>query len=142
MTPCPDCGAVYSSPDANCATRFDALLALDHSRAEPWGSRHLLAFSAFVLQHSSRFSREAVERSLLALFSVYVRGAEPRRIANALRRGARPELDWDLPPLPEGGPPTRFEVTIADLGSFPAETYPAQLDAWCTAALNGWRINR
>jgi catechol 2,3-dioxygenase-like lactoylglutathione lyase family enzyme len=32
------------------------LLALDHSRQEPWGSRHGVAFAAFALQHPARYA--------------------------------------------------------------------------------------
>ena len=57
MTPtrCDECGARYTEPGDSCQARFDQLLALDHSRQEPWGSRHGLAFAAFALQHPRRF---------------------------------------------------------------------------------------
>src|SRR5712664_2891954 len=48
--PCPQCGAVYPPPPTSCADQFAVLLALDHSRREPWGSRHGLAFAAYSLQ--------------------------------------------------------------------------------------------
>jgi hypothetical protein len=47
---CPECGATYSEEGDSCAARFDQLLALDHSRREPWGSRHGQAYAAFALQ--------------------------------------------------------------------------------------------
>lgn len=139
MPACPGCGAVYESAEESCAARFEALLALDHSRVEPWGSRHALAFSAFALQHPDRFARDVLERAWLILFSVYVQGNDAGRVVKALRRAGKRLPDWVLPPLPVGTPAPRFAVTIAGLGPFPAETYPAQLDAWCTAALAGWR---
>ena len=139
MAACPGCGAVYASAEESCAGRFEALLALDHSRAEPWGSRHALAFSAFAFQHPDRFARDVLERAWLILFSVYVMGRSADRVVKALRRAGKRLPDWGLPSLPPGDPAPHFAVTIADLGSFPAETYPAQLDNWCRAALAGWR---
>ena len=137
--PCPGCGAVYASEDATCAQRFEALLALDHARVEPWGSRHGLAFSGFALQHPDRFARDVLERAWLILFSVYVKGRSPSRVIAALRRAGKTVPDWGLPPLPAVRSATAFAVTIADLGSFAAETYAADLDRWCQAALAGWR---
>ena len=139
MTKCPDCGAAYASAQENCATRFDALLALDHSRTEPWGSRHSLAFSTFALQHPGRFTREVLQRSWFLLVSVYEKGVSADRVAGALRRFGKRSPDWDLAPLPPGNPAASFRVTIADLGAFAAESYPAQLDDWCRATLEAWR---
>jgi hypothetical protein len=48
---CEQCGAFLGEPAVTCEERFANLLALDHSRQEPWGSRHGLAFSAYTLQH-------------------------------------------------------------------------------------------
>jgi len=138
MTACPGCGAMYASPDENCSSRFGALLALDHSRAEPWGSRHGLAFSAFALQHPDRFARDVLERAWLLLFSVYEKGNSAGKVLAALRRAVKRQPDWNVPALPPGRPAPRFDVTIADLGSFPAETYPVQLNRWCQAALTAW----
>lgn len=138
VTPCPSCGAVYLSAEDSCAKRFEALLALDHSRVEPWGSRHALAFSAFALQHADRFSREVLQRAWLFLFSVYEIGSKPGKTIAALRSAGTRQPDWDVPALPSGKPDPPFDVTIADLGSFPAETYASQLDLWCQAALDGW----
>lgn len=139
MSACSDCGAVYASAEENCATRFDTLLALDHSRVDPWGSRHALAFSAFALQHPDRFGRHVLERAWLLLLSVYEKGVSADKVTEALRRAGKGRPDWALPPLPPGKPVPPFAVTIADLGSFAAEGYPGQLDDWCRAALEGWR---
>lgn len=139
MARCADCGAVYPSPDGGCAARFNALLALDHSRREPWGSRHGLAVSAFALQHPGRYGRDVLERAWLYLFAVYVKGHDRMRVARGLLRAGRSAPDWEVPPLPASRPGPRFAVTIADLGDFAAETYAAQLDAWCQAALEAWR---
>jgi Family of unknown function (DUF5946) len=136
---CAGCGAVYAAPGDDCTARFSALLALDHSRREPWGSRHGLAVSAFALQHPDRHPRAVLERAWLFLHMVYLRGADPGRVARGLRRVGRHQPDWTAPPLPPVPPAPAFAVTIADLGSFAADSYPAQLDAWCRAALAAWR---
>lgn len=139
MDPCPDCGALYHTSTDTCAQRFDTLLALDHSRREPWGSRHALAFAAFALQHAGRYPRDILQRSWLLLTSVYLGGVPAAKVVRGLRRSGKAQPDWDTPDLPARHPPTEFAVTIADLGSFTAESYPSQLDAWCKATLAAWQ---
>jgi hypothetical protein len=139
MRRCPDCGATYAPEEPDCAGRFDTLLALDHSRQEPWGPRHALAVAAYSLQHPSSWPREALERSWLILYQVLVRGADCVRVTAALRRrpDTRPE-EWDVPLLPVAPVTRSFATTIRDLGDFPATEYPDQVEAWCRAALSGW----
>jgi hypothetical protein len=128
---------VYNNDFDNCTSRFDVLLALDHSRAEPWGSRHALAFSAFALQHARRYSPQVSERAWILLYKVYKEGEDHKRVADAFKRLGNQSCTWAVPPLP-AGTPARCDVTIASLGTFEAETYPQQLDRWCKAALAGW----
>ena len=135
---CAECGAVFDREDEDCASRFEALLALDHSRAEPWGSRHGLAFSAFALQHPRRFSREVLDRAWTLLFKVIQQGEDPGRVTDALKKLGKQRPNWDVPLLPANAPDPKYRVTIASLGDFEAETYPERLDAWCRAALEGW----
>ena len=142
MPNCRECGAVYADEGDNCSARFDVLLALDHSRTEPWGSRHGLAFSAFALQHPDRFPPDVAERAWILLTSVYELGHDYARATAALRRLGRKRPEWDVPPLPDPPCKPSYDVTIADLGSFDAETYPDGLDRWCEAALTGWRPSR
>lgn len=137
---CPQCGAPSSgAPDA-CRRRFEELLALDHSRKEPWGSRHGLVFAAYALQHPADFPRQVLERSWLALFRVYVRGDDPSRVFAALR-SRRPDaaVEWDVPPLPAapaaGIHPQR---TIADLAPTDVAGYASRVDEWCRSALRSW----
>ena len=137
---CIECGAVYEADGDDCARRFESLLALDHSRTEPWGSRHGLAFSAFALQHPGRFPADVAQRAWILLYSVYVQGSDYQRVTAALRRVGRQNPDWAVPPLPETTPSAPFAVTITDLGLFAAESYPEQLDRWCRAALAGWGV--
>ena len=51
MTDCPECGA------ADCQARFDEFLALEFSEAG-YGAVHHLTVAAYMLQHSSRLTRE------------------------------------------------------------------------------------
>jgi hypothetical protein len=139
MPTCPECGAVYARDADDCGARFDALLALDHSRTEPWGSRHGLAFSAFALQHPGRFPPDVAGRAWIMLYSVYILGSDYQRVTTAMRRMGRQNPDWGIPPLPAGKARPPFTVTIANLGSFEAEKYPELLDRWCNATLAGWR---
>src|SRR6185503_612151 len=115
---CPQCGALYPDPTLTCQERFQALLALDHSRAEPWGSLHGVVFSCFTLQHPEGQERQALERAWIALYRIVVKGDEPARVFEGLRKAAPQEpAEWQVPPLPEvppaGGP---YAVTLAELG--------------------------
>lgn len=133
MTPtrCDECGARYQDANDSCQARFDQLLALDHSRQEPWGSRHGLAFAAFALQHPRRFSAASVSRAHELVTRVVLDG-EPLATVIAEFR-AQPQAVAGTPPaLPS--PP--FAVTIADLGTFRAETYANDLSRWARAAVD------
>lgn len=134
---CPECCAIYAAFDDSCASRFDTLLALDHSREEPWGSRHGQAFAAYALQHPVTHAA-SLDRAWSALHQIYVAGMAPERVFGALvaARGGMP-TGWSVPARaarPVGAP----AVTIADLGGFDAATYAARLDDWCRAALAAW----
>lgn len=125
---CPECRAVYATADDGCATRFETLLALDHTRREPWGSRHGQAFAAYALQHPTRL-HASLDHAWAALHRIYVDGERPSRVFSLLatRRDAVTR-DWGTPPRPTQpvAPPA---VTIADLGDFAAAHYPERLDA-------------
>jgi len=137
MVTCDQCGARYPDEERSCRSRFDVLLALDHSRSEPWGSRHALAFGVFALQHSRDHDRRVLERAWTILWSVYVAGHDISWVVSLIRKtGEAPEAEG-IPPLPEVAP-TSFSVTIGDLGDFPASTYADELDGWCRATLDAW----
>jgi|SRR5215831_13288417 len=137
MTRCPECGASYDTAGDSCAARFEQLLALDHSRKEPWGSRHGQAFAAFALQHPERFAG-SLDHAWAALQRIYVSGDRPGFVFDRLRaRRAEVLAEWNAPRRPARpvGSPT---VTIAQLGDFDAGTYANDLDEWCRAALAMW----
>lgn len=132
---CPDCGAPTSSGES-CADRFSRLLALDHSRQEPWGSRHGLAFAAYTLQHPSTQAPEVLRRSWTMLCRVYLAGDDRDAVARGMRRVGGGHVIWDVPaPPPTWESGRGFPVTIADLGDFDAASYASRLDAWCLGIL-------
>jgi hypothetical protein len=134
---CAECGARYASDDDSCRARFDLLLALDHSRQEPWGSRHGQAFAAFVLEHPTTYPT-SLDAAWELLHRIYSFGEEAPTVVASLRRGAgRPRPSGAVPPRPRARASVP-SVTIADLGDFAAATYPVQLDSWCEAALASW----
>jgi len=138
--PCPQCGAPSLGAPGACRRRFDELLALDHSRQEPWGSRHGLVFAAYALQHPADFPRGVLERSWLALTRIYVRGEAPARVFGALRsHPPNSASEWGVPPLPgvpsPHAPPQR---TIADLAPAERDGYGERVDSWCRSALRWW----
>jgi len=137
---CPECGAAYIEPGDSCAARFDTLLALDHSRREPWGSRHGMAFAAYALQHPALHAR-SLNNAFAALVRIYV-DREPRAEVFARLRSSRGALPagWKVPTRP-AGPVRAPSTTIADLGEFGAETYTTKLDDWCRAALAMWGVD-
>src|SRR5688572_22777288 len=140
---CPQCGASYDNARDSCAERFAALLALDHSREEPWGSRHGSSFSACTLQHPEGQSRNSLERCWTLLYRIWILGDDPQYVARALRDaedGRAPT--WTVPPLPgDAASPRRPSVTIADLGAFEAAQFPRELEAWCRATLEAFGHN-
>jgi hypothetical protein len=138
-SPCPQCGAIFSDSGVSCADRFATLLALDHSRREPWGSRHGLAFAAYTLQHPEGIPDERLERCWAALHRVYVAGDGYARVFEALRQRPPARLaDWGVPPLPSIPVRPHYSVTLADLGDFDAQHYAADLERWCHAVLSAW----
>lgn len=138
--PCPQCGAVFADPAQSCEARFDKLLALDHRRVQPWGSRHGLAFSAFAMQHPKGRTADQLTACWVMLYRVWIKGDNRARLAAAMRsRQNRPPAEWDVPPLPAvPAAGTRFAVTIAELGEFDAKDYPHRLEAWGRATLSAW----
>ena len=134
---CTQCGAEYEKENDSCSARFDRLLALDHSRQEPWGSRHGQAFAAFALQHPETYP-SSVDHAWQALHRIYVRGEAPTYVFAALR--GRGRTDHETPRRPDR-PLELPSVTIAYLADFAADTYPERLDAWCRASLAAWGLD-
>ena len=139
-TSCSQCGAVFADPSQNCEEQFDKLLALDHSRVQPWGSRHGLAFSTFALQHPAGRTGPQLAACWVMLYRVWMKGDNRAKLAAAMRerQDMTPE-EWGVPavpPVPPAG--TQYAVTIADLGEFDADTYVRKLEDWGRATLKAW----
>ena len=134
---CEQCGAPLNA-GMSCRERFDELLALDHARAEPWGSRHGLAFSVFTLQHSRDVSRDMIARCLDILRRVYVNGEERQHVVTSIRRDHGAPGAASSPRDAATGAPNVFGFTIDHMGDFSADTYAADLDAWCLATIEAW----
>lgn len=138
-SPCPQCGARFADPSQTCEDQFDRLLALDHSRVQPWGSRHGLAFSTFALQHPGGRTPAQLAGCWVMLHRVWIEGDNRAKLAASMRaRQNLPPEDWGVPPLPKVPGEPRYAVTIADLGNFDAETYIEKLEQWGRATLEAW----
>ena len=134
---CPQCGARYSAAGDSCEARFNALLALDHSHTEPWGSRHGMAFAVFTLQHPAGKGRDVLERCWIMLHRIIVAGDDPQAVARALRRVNEGGANYlTAPPLPPNvAEPKRFSITIVDMGEFDPDRYASLLTDWCRTTL-------
>lgn len=128
---CKDCGARYEDEGDSCATRFDQLLALDHSRKEPWGSRHGLAFAVFALQHPSQYGAATRARSFELIERVFLRNEPMHLVIRDFRDRSSEMKSNELSAMV--GP---FSYTIADCGSFEAGVYVADLERWCRTTLS------
>ncbi len=130
---CPECGA----PDTLCQVRFDEFLVLEFTDAG-YGAVHHLTVAAYMLQHSSKLTREGWlhMRELLREFLVenkppsFIR-QQNRDVVDSGQRGFKitsrsgerviAKSDW-----------TR---TICDVRTETAELYCAEIEAWARAVL-------
>jgi hypothetical protein len=137
---CAQCGATYADPTQSCEQQFDKLLALDHSRVQPWGSRHGLAFSTFALQHPDGRTPGQLAACWIMLYRVWMKGDNRAKLAAAMR--ARQDMspeEWGVPSLPKTPPAgTKYTTTIAHLGEFDADSYVHKLEEWGRATLAAW----
>ncbi|WP_026400446.1 DUF5946 family protein [Actinomadura rifamycini] len=139
MTNCPECGG-----PGPCDDLFQELLALDHSRREPWGPLHGVSVACFVYQHPSRLvSAPPFGWTILDAFLRDGRAGAERvvsgfRRANSHRRREGPATGARAP---SGTPPARFAVTIAEVagdGTFPADGFPDRVREWAAATVEAW----
>ncbi|HXD23965.1 MAG TPA: DUF5946 family protein [Gemmatimonadaceae bacterium] len=139
-TACAQCGAVFADPSQSCEEQFNKLLALDHSRLQPWGSRHGLAFSTFALQHPAGRTTPQLEACWVMLYRVWMKGDNRAKLAAAMRAQQNlTPMEWGVPPLPRvPAAGVKYAVTIADLGEFDADTYVKKLEDWGKATLAAW----
>ncbi|MFJ9777079.1 DUF5946 family protein [Kitasatospora sp. NPDC101157] len=159
--PCGECGA------RGCEELFYGLLALDHSRAEPWGPLHGVSVSCFLLQHPGRLPGDG-GAAARALLRAYLDGGLPAverligraRAANSHRMAGGAAAHWTAASraAPNGAAPGAvsrpsavpagreaprggFAVTIEQVaqgGAFPAAGFPGRVRDWAAATLEAW----
>jgi hypothetical protein len=130
---CPECGAT----DALCQSRFDEFLALEFT--DPgYGAVHNLTVAAYMLQHSSKLTKEGwlYERELLRAFLI------ENKSPSFIRRQNRDKVDSgkrDFKIKSKTGQPviekTAWAKTILDVHAENAEIYCADVTAWARSAL-------
>lgn len=130
---CPECGAL----DRLCQARFDEYLILEFT--DPgYGAVHHLTVAAFMVQHSSRMTREGwlFERDLLRQFLVENKppALVRRQIKNTVDSGKRKFKIKSKTGLPIINKST-WTKTILDARAENAETYCKDITAWARSVL-------
>ena len=113
---CDDCGA--TTTELTCGELFDQLLALDHSRRQPWGALHGEAVACYFLQHPNAPRAPRVAALLY------------ERLERFIDPDPDPDRESSLHPT---------TVTIHDValdGAFPAAGYRQRLDRWARSILD------
>ena len=130
---CPECGA----PDNLCQTRFDEFLVLEFTDAS-YGAVHHLTVPTFMLQHSSKLTREGWlhERELLREFLVenkrpaFIRKQNKDLVDSGKRKFKIKSRDG-LPVINK----TTWTKTILDVRTENADVYCEDVTAWAWAAM-------
>lgn len=130
---CPECGA----PDSACATRFDEFLVLEFTGAG-YGAVHHLTVATYMLQHSSKLTKEGwlYERELLREFLVenkppaFIRKQNKDKVDSGKR---------DFKIKSKTGQciisKSTWTKTILDVRTDSAETYCVDVTEWARSAL-------
>ncbi|HSA99830.1 MAG TPA: DUF5946 family protein [Anaerolineales bacterium] len=130
---CPECGA----SDNLCQTRFDEFLVLEFTDAG-YGAVHNLTVATFMLQHSSRMSKEGwlFERELLREFVVEKKSPDLMRQQNkdSVDSGKRTFKFKSKDGKPVINKST-WTKTILDVRTENAEVYCEDITAWAKSAL-------
>ena len=133
MMNCPECGA----SDNQCQTRFDEFLVLEFT--DPgYGAVHHLTVAAYMVQHSSKMTREGwlFERGLLREFLVenkppaYIR-KQNKDIVDSGKRKFKIKSKTGIPVINK----TNWTKTILDVRSENAEVYCDDINAWAMSVL-------
>ena len=130
---CPECGA----PEVLCQTRFDEFLALEFTDAG-YGAVHHLTVTTYMLQHSSKLTREGWlhERELLREFLVenkppaFIR-KQNRDLVDSGKRTFKIKSRDGKPVINK----TSWTKTILNVRTENAEVYCADVSAWARAVL-------
>ena len=130
---CEECGA----PGNECENRFNELLAREFGDPS-YGAVHNLTVSTFMLQHSSRLTREGwlYERELLTEFLVDNKPPEQVRkerkaLVDSGKRTFKIKSRTGQPVIPR----TQWSKTILDVHMENADAYRKDITAWATATL-------
>jgi hypothetical protein len=131
---CPECGA----PDSLCQTRFDELLVLEFTDAG-YGAVHHLTVATYMLQHSSKLTREGWlhERELLREFLIenkppaFIRKQNKDLVDSGKRKFKIKSRDG-LPVINK----TTWTKTILDVRVENAEIYCEDVTAWAGSVLD------
>jgi hypothetical protein len=130
---CPECGA----SDSLCKERFDEFLVLEFTDAG-YGAVHHLTVAAYMLQHSSKLTREGWlhERELLREFLVekkppaFIREQNKDLVDSGKRKFKITSKDG-LPVINK----TTWTRTILDVRTENAEVYCEDVTAWARSVL-------
>lgn len=132
---CTECGA----PADSCEARFHACLAREFEDFR-YGRVHNLTVSAYMLQHSSRLTREGWlhERDLLREFLLNGQSAgqireERRDLLDGRRRTFKIRSRTGLPVIPD----VSWTGTVLDLRLDDPAQYCEDVIAWASAVLAG-----
>jgi hypothetical protein len=133
MSNCPECGAA----DGSCQTRFDEFLVLEFTDAG-YGAVHHLTVATFMVQHSSKMTREGwqYERDLLREFLVEKKTPAMMRkqIKDTVDSGKRTfkfKSKTGVPVINR----TAWAKTILDIRAENAEVYREDINAWARSVL-------
>jgi hypothetical protein len=130
---CPECGA----PDNLCQTRFDEFLILEFTDAG-YGAVHHLTVATYMVQHSSKLTREGwmYERDLLKQFLVEKKPPAliRKQIKDTVDSGKRTfkfKSKYGKPVINK----TSWTKTILDVHAENAEVYCKDVTAWARSVL-------
>jgi len=133
MSNCPECGA----QDNLCQSRFDEFLILEFTDAG-YGAVHHLTVGTFMVQHSSKMTREGwqYERDLLREFLVEKKTPAMirKQIKDTVDSGKRTfkfKSKTGIPVIHK----TAWAKTILDVRAENAEVYREDIHAWASSVL-------
>jgi hypothetical protein len=130
---CLECGA----PDNLCQTRFDEFLILEFTDAG-YGAVHHLTVAAYMVQHSSKMTREGwlFERNLLREFLIenkppaYIR-KQNKDVVDSGKRKFKIKSKTGLPVIEKN----TWKKTILDVRADNADVYCEDITAWARSVL-------
>ena len=130
---CPECGA----PDKLCQVRFDEFLILEFTDAG-YGAVHHLTVAAYMVQHSSKMTREGwlFERNLLREFLIenkppaYIR-KQNKDVVDSGKRTFKIKSKTGLPVIDK----KTWKKTILDVRADNADVYCEDITAWARSVL-------